>query len=232
MSAQAPSIPQHVAVIMDGNRRWARERGLSPVEGHRVASERMFDIVQAAADRGIAYLTVYAFSTENWKRAQEEVGFLMALLERFVSAQVERLHEAGFRVRFFGSRAGMEAKLARGMERAEALTAANKRATVNVCFNYGGRQEIVEAARRIVHDGVPESAVDQAAIEARLSSAGTPPPDLVIRTGGERRLSNFLLWEVAYAELMFVDTYWPEFGAREIDGALAEYGRRQRRFGA
>jgi undecaprenyl diphosphate synthase len=224
-------IPQHVAMIMDGNRRWARERGLPVVEGHRVAADRMFDILEAAAERGIKYLTVYAFSTENWKRTQEEVGFLMSLLERFVTMQVQRLHEAGFRVRFWGGTDGVEPKLVAGMRRAEALTAGNERATVNICFNYGGRRDVVEAVRRIVHDGLPATAVDEAAIEARLSSAGTPPPDLVIRTSGEQRLSNFLLWEAAYAELMFFDVYWPEFGAQEIDAALREYVRRGRRYG-
>jgi undecaprenyl diphosphate synthase len=231
MTGARPDIPQHVAMIMDGNRRWARAHGLPVVEGHRAAADRMFDILEAAADRGIKYLTVYAFSTENWKRTQEEVGFLMALLERFVTVQVKRLQAAGFRVRFWGSEAGVEPKLVAGMRQAEELTAANTRATVNVCFNYGGRRDIVEAVRRVVHDGLREAEVDEAAIAARLSSAGTPPPDLVIRTSGEQRLSNFLLWEAAYAELVFCDVLWPDFGAAEIDEALREYARRGRRYG-
>jgi undecaprenyl diphosphate synthase len=180
MTGARPDIPQHVAMIMDGNRRWA---GLT-------------------ACRNTSRSMRFRPRTGS---AQEEVGFLMALLERFVTVQVKRLAGGGFPGAVLGFGAGVEPKLVAGMRQAEELTAANTRATVNVCFNYGGRRDIVEAVRRVVHDGLREAAVDEAAIEARLSSAGTPPPDLVIRTSGEQRLSNFLLWEAAYAELVFCD---------------------------
>lgn len=225
-------VPQHIAIIMDGNRRWARERGLPVVEGHRRASERIFDLCEMVAARGIPYVTVYAFSTENWKRAQDEVGFLMSLLERFLNVQVKRLHEAGFRVKFLGSREGVDAKLVRGIERAEELTQNNARLTINICFNYGARPDLIEAVRGIVREGVPADQIDESVIESHLMTAGLPPVDLVLRTSGEQRLSNFLLWEVAYAELMFLDCYWPDFGETEMDEALAEYGRRQRRYGS
>ncbi len=224
--------PTHVAIIADGNRRWARERGLSPMEGHRQAYEQVFELAEHVADRGVKYMTFFAFSTENWKRAKVEVDFLLGLLDRFVSGEVDRLHEKGFRVRFFGSRKGLSEKLATALERVQERTAANTRATINICFNYGGRTDLVEAVQKIVREGTPADEITEETITEHLSSAGTPPPDLVIRTSGQQRLSNFLIWEAYYAELMFFDCKWPDFGETEIEEALAEYGRRQRRFGA
>lgn len=227
-----PEIPTHVAIIADGNRRWARERGLAPMEGHREAYAKVFDLAEYAAGRGVKYMTFFAFSTENWKRAKVEVDFLLGLLDRFVSGEVERLHEKGFRIRFFGTREGVSAKLSAALDRVEERTAANTQAAINICFNYGGRTDLVEATQKIVREGIAAEDINEEVISAHLSSAGTPPPDLVIRTSGELRLSNFLIWEAAYAELLFFDIKWPEFGEAQIDEALAEYARRQRRFGA
>jgi undecaprenyl diphosphate synthase len=226
------AIPKHVAIIPDGNRRWARERGLEPMEGHRLAYERSFELAERLVRPGVKYLTVYAFSTENWTRAKDEVGFLLRLLERFVSGEFDRLSARGYRIRFVGSREGLGKKLARSMEEVEAKTAGNQRITLSICFNYGGRRDLVEAVRAIMREGVPAEEVDEATIETHLSTHGTPPPDLILRTSGEQRLSNFLLFEGAYAELMFFDVYWPDFGEREIDEALAEYARRARRYGS
>jgi undecaprenyl diphosphate synthase len=227
-----PQVPTHVAIIADGNRRWARERGLAPTEGHRAAYEQVFDLAEHVADRGVKYMTFFAFSTENWKRAKVEVDFLLGLLDRFVSGEVERLNEKGFRIRFFGSREGLSVKLAAALDQVQTRTADNTRATINICFNYGGRTDLVEAVQAIVREGVVAEVIDEAMISEHLSSHGTPPPDLVIRTSGEQRLSNFLIWEAAYAELIFVERKWPEFGPADIDEALAEFARRQRRFGA
>ena len=227
----ANPIPVHVAVIADGNRRWARERGLPPMEGHRKAYGQVFDIAEYVASNGVQCMTFFAFSTENWKRAQEEVSFLLGILDRFLAGEVNRLHQKGFRIRFFGTREGLSSKVSEAMTQVEERTQNNDHATVNICFNYGGRRDLVEAVQGIVRDQVPADKVDEAAIESHLSSHGTPPVDLVIRTSGEQRLSNFLLWEAYYAELIFMDCYWPDFGPAEVDKALAEYGRRQRRLG-
>lgn len=222
----------HLAIIPDGNRRWARARGLVPTEGHRIASERLFDLAEAAADRGVEHLTLYVFSTENWRRARDEVGFLLGLFGKFLTMEIKKLHRAGFRVRFFGSREGIALSLLRDMDAAVELTKDNNRATINLCFNYGGRRDLVEAVAEIVRSGVPAEEVNEAVIAEHLSTHGTPPPDMVIRTSGEQRLSNFLLWEANYAELMFFDLFWPDFGEAQIDEALAEYARRKRRYGA
>lgn len=227
-----PEIPTHVAIIADGNRRWARERGLAPMEGHREAYTKVFDLSEYVASKGVSYMTFFAFSTENWKRAKVEVDFLLSLLDRFVSGEAERLHEKGFRVRFFGTRKGLSTKLSAALDKVEERTAENTRATINICFNYGGRTDLVEAVQKIVREGIAADEIDEAVIESHLSSAGTPPVDLVIRTSGQQRLSNFLIWEAYYAELIFVDCKWPDFGEAEVDKALAEYARRQRRFGA
>lgn len=224
-------LPAHIAIIPDGNRRWARARGLVPMEGHRAAYEQAFNLVEAVADRGVQYLTFYAFSTENWKRAQEEVGFLMGLLEHFILKEMNRLHAQGVRIRFFGSRAELSDTLQAGMARVEALTGSNQRIVLNLCINYGGRRDILEAVRAIVREGIAPEAVDEAVIAAHLSTRDTPPPDLIVRTSGEQRLSNYLLWEGAYAELVFVNKLWPDVNVNDIDEVLAEYARRQRRYG-
>lgn len=227
----ANSAPVHVAIIADGNRRWAREHGLAPMEGHLKAYGQVFDLAEYVSSKGARYVTFFAFSTENWKRAQEEVHFLVGLLERFLAGEFSKLHDSGFRIRFFGSRQGLSPKLVKAIREVEDQTKDNPKTTLNICFNYGGRQDLMEAMQALARDGVPADQIDEAAIEARLSSHGTPPVDLVIRTSGEQRLSNFLLWEAYYAELVFMDCYWPDFGPAEVDAALAEYHKRHRRLG-
>ena len=228
----ASVVPVHVAIIPDGNRRWARSHGLASVEGHRRAYTQAFDIAEYVASKGVQYMTFYAMSTENWKRAKEEVDFLLGLLERFVEGEFERLHQKQFRIRFFGSRVGVSRRLREAMAAVEDQTKDNDTVTLNLCFNYGGKRDLVEAVQSIVREKVPAESIDESVIEEHLSSRGTPPVDLVIRTSGEQRLSNFLLWEANYAELVFMDLYWPEFGSDEVDKALSEYARRQRRHGA
>lgn len=222
----------HVAIIPDGNRRWARERGLRSTEGHRVAYERAFDLAEYAATKGVRYLTFYAFSTENWKRAKDEVGFLFSLLERFVGGEVRRMHERGMRIRFIGSQEGISRKLLERMRLTEELTVGNTGMMLNIAFNYGGRRDLTEAVAAIVREGVKADDVTEQVIAAHLSTRGTPPVDLVIRTSGQLRLSNYLLWEANYAELIFLDMYWPDFGREQLDQALAEFAARQRRYGA
>jgi undecaprenyl diphosphate synthase len=224
--------PVHVAIIADGNRRWARERGLAPMEGHLKAYGQVFELAEYVYGKGAQHVTFFAFSTENWKRAQEEVHFLLGLLERFLAGEFAKLHDKGFRIRFFGSREGLSAKLVKAMEEVEVRTQNNPKMSLNICFNYGGRRDLVEAMQALARDLVPADEINEAAISARLSSHGTPPVDLVIRTSGEQRLSNFLLWEAYYAELVFMDCYWPDFGPAEVDEALAEYHKRHRRIGA
>lgn len=203
-----------------------------PTEGHRVAYEKAFDLAEYAATKGIKYLTFWAFSTENWKRAKTEVNFLFSLLERFVGGEVDRMHQQGFRVRFIGSKQGISAKLLGRMHNTEELTAANTKMTLNIGFNYGGRRDLTEAMAAIVREGVAAEDVTEEVISEHLSTRGMPPTDLVIRTSGEQRLSNYMLWESAYAELMFFDLFWPDFGNEQLDVALAEFSRRQRRYGA
>ena len=223
--------PVHVAIIADGNRRWAKQRGLAPMEGHLKAYGQVFDLAEYVHTKGVQHVTFFAFSTENWKRAQEEVHFLLGLLERFLAGEFAKLHDKGFRIRFFGSREGLSEKLAKAMREVEEQTKDNPKMSLNICFNYGGRRDLVEAAQALARDGLAAGQIDEEAISARLSSHGTPPVDLVIRTSGEQRLSNFLLWEAYYAELVFMDCYWPDFGPAEVDTALAEYHKRHRRIG-
>jgi undecaprenyl diphosphate synthase len=226
------NLPKHVAIIPDGNRRWARERGMLRTEGHRVAYKKAFELADYVASKGVDYLTFWAFSTENWKRDSSEVNLLLALLRRFTKADIARLHKKGFRVRFFGSEQGMRPELLEGMRRAEELTAGNEGMTLNIGFNYGGRRDLVEAVAQIVREGVRAEDVNEKVIAEHLSTHGTPPPDLVIRTSGELRTSGYMTWEAAYAELIFFDVLWPDFGEREIDQALEEFARRQRRYGS
>jgi undecaprenyl diphosphate synthase len=228
-------LPRHVAIIMDGNGRWAVARGLPRVEGHRRGVEALRRTLKAAREIGIEIVTVYSFSSENWSRPLAEVSALMGLLKRFIRNDLAELHEAGVRVRVIGERAGLEPEIKRLLDEAEALTAANTRQTLVVAFNYGARQEIAEAARRLAED-VAAGRLDAAAItpdmlETRLSTHGIPDPDLIVRTSGEIRLSNFMLWQAAYSELVFQPILWPDYGKEALLEAIAEFGRRDRRFG-
>lgn len=225
-------LPRHLAVIMDGNGRWAQQRGLSRHQGHRAGSENIRTVIEAAAERGIEYLTLYAFSTENWSRSKREVDGLLRILTRFFNRELRQLHENGVRLVHLGRLDTLSPRLQRQVTDAIELTKDNTRITVAVAFNYGSRAEIVHALQRIVADGVPADAIDERTVSSYLYTAGMPDPDLIIRTGGEVRLSNFLLWQAAYAELYSTMTYWPDFGRAEMDAALLDFARRERRFGA
>lgn len=229
------AMPRHVAIIMDGNGRWAKARHLPRVAGHRKGAEAVRATIRAAGELGIEVLTLYAFSSENWRRPEEEVADLKGLLRHYLLAELDELAENGIRLKIIGdyNRFGLE--LTKLLEDAVARTARNSHTTLVIALNYGSQDEIVRAARSIADDvaagRLAPDRIDANAIEARLDTADLPPPDLVIRTSGERRLSNFLLWQAAYAELLFVDTLWPDFGRADLFAAVEDYGRRDRRFG-
>ena len=232
---QLQSIPQHVAIIMDGNGRWANEKGLPRTAGHRAGLERIRDAVALCLEVGVKYLTLYAFSTENWKRPQEEVGFLMNLFEEALTKEVDMMHQQGVKVKFIGLRTGLRPSLVRLMEESEAKTADNQRLTLNLAINYGGRPEIVNACREIAL-AVKEGKLDPSQVTEELFSnflftAGQPDPDLLVKPGKEVRISNFLLWQMAYTEFYFSDLYWPDFGRDALMEAFKYYGRKERRFG-
>ncbi|MEW5972947.1 MAG: polyprenyl diphosphate synthase [Pseudomonadota bacterium] len=228
-------VPVHVAIIMDGNGRWAEQRGYPRVLGHRRGATALRATVRACIERGVRVLTVFAFSSENWRRPSSEVGALMKLFVQSLRREVRRLHEAGVRLRFVGERGRFESALQARMAEAEALTAGNERMTLVVAVNYGGRWDIAQAARALAEEvaagRLAPEAVDEVALARHLALADLPEPDLLIRTGGEQRVSNFLLWQLAYAELYFTPVLWPDFSAAEIDRAIAWYAGRERRFG-
>ena len=225
------ATPRHVAVIMDANGRWAEERGLSRHAGHRAGTENIRQVIRAFGERGVQTLTLFAFSTENWRRPRPEIRALMATLARTIKREVRPLHEAGVRLRYIGQLDMLRPALRRQIESAVTLTRDNTEMNVCIAFNYGGRAEVVDAVRRIVAEGVPAEAIDEAMISRYLYTSGLPDPDLIIRTGGDIRLSNFLIWQGAYAEYHFTPTYWPDFGAADVDAALASYAGRVRKFG-
>ncbi|MCH7699412.1 MAG: di-trans,poly-cis-decaprenylcistransferase [Chloroflexi bacterium] len=224
-------LPQHVAIIMDGNRRWAEQQGVSRQQGHRAGAENIRQVIETFALYEIPVLTLFAFSTENWVRPKAEVNALVRLIGHFIDRELEKLHENGVRLRHMGSLDPLSSDLRRRVEEAMELTKDNDRITVNVAFNYGGRTEILEAVRRIVADGVPAERIDEALFASYLETRGLPDTDLVIRTAGEQRLSNFLLWQTAYAEYYTTPVYWPDFDIDEVEKALIEFSHRQRRFG-
>jgi undecaprenyl diphosphate synthase len=229
------AVPRHVAIIMDGNGRWAAARGLPRVEGHRRGVEAVRRTVRAAADIGIQYLTIFSFSAENWSRPETEIGELMGLLRRFIRNDLAELHRAGVRVRIIGDRDGLAPDIARLLTEAEELTKMNEQLTLVVAFNYGARQEIVRAAKRVAEQvaagRLKTDEIDVDRLSQALDAPEIPDPDLIIRTSGEQRLSNFLLWQSAYSELVFVPTYWPDFDRAALEMAIREYQQRERRFG-
>jgi undecaprenyl diphosphate synthase len=228
----AGRVPTHVGIVMDGNGRWARRRGLPRTEGHAAGEEALVDTAYGALDLGVKWLTVYAFSTENWRRPADEVRFLMNFNESLLLRRRDELHERGVRVRFSGRRDWrVPRRVLRQMDDAEALTHRNRAMTLTMAFNYGGRAEIVDAVKSLVADRVPAGKVDERAIRARLYHPDMPDPDLVVRTSGEYRISNFLLWELAYAELVFIDVLWPDFRRQDLFDAVLEYQGRSRRYG-
>ncbi len=224
-------VPRHVAIIMDGNGRWARSRGLPRAEGHRQGTENLREILRASVEFGIEVLTLYAFSTENWKRPRTEVRVLMDTLELVIDRELRELDEQGVQIRHIGELEGIPASLQRKIRKAVALTRHNRCMILNVALNYGGRDEIVRALRRIVADGIPPEAIDEALIDRYMYTSPLPDPDLIIRTSGEQRLSNFLVWQGSYSEYHFTPVYWPDFGREHLWAALDEYSRRTRRFG-
>jgi undecaprenyl diphosphate synthase len=221
-------IPHHIAIVMDGNGRWATRRFLPRVAGHKRGIDTLRACVRHCGERGIKVLTVFAFSSENWNRPADEVSGLMELLALALAREVPQLKAEGVRLHFVGDRAALSDKVRAGLAQAEADTAANTRLVFNVCFNYGGRWDVAQAAARLAAQGQP---ITEQSLDSALALAHVPDPDLVIRTGGEQRLSNFLLWQAAYAELYFSDKLWPEFDDAALDEALADYAARERRFG-
>lgn len=229
------TTPEHVAIIMDGNGRWAKARGLPRVAGHRAGVEALRKTVRAAADAGVGWLTVYAFSSENWSRPKSEVSDLMGLLKLFIRRDLAELHQSGVRVRMIGEREGLSPDIAGLLEEAETLTSGNTSLNLVIAFNYGGRDEIARAARKIVkaalRDELDADAVTPEVFARFLDTAGIPDPDLLIRTSGEQRMSNFLPWQSAYSELVFLSCYWPDFTQEHFSDALRQYAARERRFG-
>jgi undecaprenyl diphosphate synthase len=235
-SSHSPPPPVHVGIIMDGNGRWASSRGLPRIAGHRQGAEAVRAAVIGAVDLGIGYLTLYGFSAENWKRPDSEVTGLMGLLRLYLKKEIDELHERGVRVRFIGQRERLAPDIVDLLSEAEARTRNNSILNLIVALSYGARQEITAAARslaqRAIAGEISTAEIDENALAGHLETAGIPDPDLVIRTSGEKRLSNFLLWQLAYAELMFTDTLWPDFSANDLEEAVNEFHRRERRFGA
>ncbi|MBN2305968.1 MAG: di-trans,poly-cis-decaprenylcistransferase [Anaerolineae bacterium] len=224
-------VPYHLAVIMDGNGRWAKARGLPRQAGHRAGVENLRRVLRACGEFGIKILTIYAFSTENWGRPAAEVRGLLNILEMVIDRELKQLNDNGVQLRHIGELDGLSDMLQRKVCDAIELTRNNDQLILNVAFNYGGRQELVQAIRRIIADGVPPDDIDETLIDYYLYTGGLPDPDLVVRTGGEMRLSNFLLWQASYAEYYSTPTYWPDFDKDEMLKAIEYFGRRERRFG-
>ncbi|QQS12769.1 MAG: isoprenyl transferase [Rhodospirillales bacterium] len=234
-AADQAAVPKHVAIIMDGNGRWAKARGLPRTAGHRRGVETVRDTVRAAGELGIAYLTLFGFSTENWKRPADEVGYLMGLLRHYLRNELDSLAGEGARLRVVGDRAGLATDIVDLIATAEERTRGNVRINVTIALNYGGRADIAQAARALAEMArrgeIDPAAIDETALSARLLTNGIPDPDILIRTSGEQRISNFLLWQSAYAELVFTDTLWPDFGKADLEAAIAEFRGRERRYG-
>ncbi len=224
-------IPQHVGIIMDGNGRWAKQRGLPRLEGHRAGTENIRRVLTACVELGVKILTIYAFSTENWKRPEREVKGLMSIFARVIDRELDELHREGVQLRHVGRLEGIADSLRNKVHHAIDLTSNNDRIILNVAFNYGGRAEIIDAVRRIIRDGIPAEAVTEDLVGRYLYTTDCPDPDLIIRTSGEFRTSNFLLWQAAYAEYYVTPTYWPDFDKEELQKALLAYSQRDRRFG-
>lgn len=235
LQPQAISVPRHIAIIMDGNGRWAANRGLPRTAGHKQGLEALRRTVKAAGDMGVEVLTIYSFSTENWKRPKTEVIFLLDLFRRFMRQDVADLHASGVKIKMIGDRQGLEQPFVKMIDEAEKMTAQNTGMTLLVAFNYGGRQELVQAFRRLAKDvssGVLQLAdISEDHVTAKLDTADYPEPDLLIRTGGEVRISNFLLWQCAYTEFVFMEEFWPDFDGVMLERAISIFQNRERRFG-
>lgn len=224
-------IPLHIGVIMDGNRRWAKQRNLATSKGHLEGQKTLRRVLYHAFDRGIKYMTVYAFSSENFQRSPDEVGYLMRQVTVALGKYAKEMVEHGVKVVFLGSREGLKPSVIKAIKLIETATAKNTAGTFAICFNYGGQQELTDAMRAIIRDGIAADAVTSEVVASHLYNPDIPPIDLLIRTGGEERVSNFMLWRIAYSELIFTDTFWPDFSNDELDQILMAYAARQRRFG-
>lgn len=231
MSITQATSPTHIAMIMDGNGRWATTRGMSRTEGHKKGADALKTTLEACRDAGVNYLTVYAFSSENWNRPAEEVGDLMSLLRLYLKKEIKTLHKNGTRLRFIGDRTKLQPDICELIDHAQSLTTDNTRFHLTIALSYGSRQELVHAVRQLIGDGLQAEQINERAIEDALYTTDLPELDLLIRTGGEQRLSNFLLWQSAYTELYFTDTLWPDFGAEPLQHALQAYAKRERRYG-
>ena len=232
--AEVTAVPRHIAIILDGNGRWAKKRGLPRTAGHAVGSENFRKIALYCRDIGVDYLTVYAFSTENWKRPETEVNTIMKLLEKYLHEAIDTMERDRMRMKVFGDVSGLSPRLQELVKQTNEIASRFEGFTANICLNYGGRDEIVRAARKYAADiaaGRTERELSEELFSSYLDSAGTPDPDLIIRPGGEVRISNFLLWQGAYSELYFSDVLWPDFGTSELDKAIAEFNKRNRRYG-
>jgi len=226
------TVPRHVAIIMDGNGRWAASRGLPRAVGHREGIKAVRRAIESAIHLGVKYLTLFAFSSENWRRPESEVTDLTGLLRQYLRSELDELHRNGVCLKIIGERERFGPNLSADLAAAEARTAANEKLTLVMALSYGGRADIVEAARRAVASGLPPAQISEQAFASFLATDGIPDPDLLIRTSGEERISNFLLWQTAYSELYFTDVLWPDFGEQDFGGAVREFSRRERRFGA
>jgi len=235
MATQSPKetihAPQHVAIIMDGNRRWAEVRGLPPLEGHRHGLENMRSVVSYLGDRQVKYVTIFAFSTENWSRPRDEVKGLLRLLEERIEKETQGFHRKGVKLRHLGSLDKLSPSLRRSIKKAVELTKDNTGLTLSFAFNYGGRSEILHAVRQLISEKIPPQDIDEGLFDNYLYTTGLPDVDLLIRTGGELRISNFLIWQMAYSEYYFTEVLWPDLNGKEVDKALLAYSQRQRRFG-
>lgn len=234
-SAPADNKPSHIGIVMDGNGRWAEARGMERRDGHRAGVEALRRVVRAAGDLGIQYLTVFSFSTQNWGRPRREVDFLMSLLERYIESDLAELHAQGVRIRMIGRREGLSPKICKMIDRAESLTSDNSAMNLQIAFNYGGREELADAASRLaqraVNGTLDPASINVDVLNSEILTAGMPDPDLIIRTSGEYRLSNFMLWQSAYTELVFSDVMWPDFGHDDLVDAIDRFANRERRFG-
>ena len=224
-------LPNHVAIIMDGNGRWAQQRGLPRLEGHRAGVESLRSVIECLSEYQIKYVTLYGLSTENWKRPEEEITSLLNLLEEIIDKETVGLHKRGIRIRHLGRLDGLSPPLERAVTRGKELTKNNAGMTLSFAFNYGGRTEILDAVRHLIAEGIPPQKIDEKLFNSYLYTAGLPDVDLVIRAGGEFRISNFLMWQAAYSEYYFTEVLWPDFDRKEVEKALLSYSQRQRRFG-
>ncbi len=225
------NVPTHIGYVVDGNRRWAKKHGLPAYEGHMAGYNAIQDVAKATLEAGVKYMSAYIFSTENWKRSQDEVSKLMSLVLKLLTADLHLFEENNIRLKVLGSREGVSDKILKAIDEAEARTANNTAGTLAICFNYGGQQEIVDAVKKIVQSGIPADEITAETIENNLYAPEIPPVDLIVRTSGEQRISNFMLWRAAYSEMLFIDKLFPDMTKQDVTDIINEYNKRSRRFG-